>query len=66
MQGNDINFGKEPGDALYLPHEMPHAVFNLDDTVALTENYLFKGWHNLKKKLKESYHGRTTTPRYVH
>ena len=49
MQGNDINFGKEPGDALYLPHEMPHAVFNLDDTVALTENYLFKGWHNLIK-----------------
>jgi len=36
-----IEFVQEPGDALYLPHGMPHAVYNLDDTVALTENYLF-------------------------
>ena len=27
---------------------MPHAVFNLDDTVALTENYLFMGWLNIQ------------------
>ena len=27
---------------------MPHAVFNLDDTVALTENYLFMGWFNIQ------------------
>ena len=38
---------KEPGDALYLPHGMPHAVYNLDDTVALTENYLFMGWQSV-------------------
>ena len=39
---------KEPGDALYLPHGMPHAVYNLDDTVALTENYLFMGWQSVQ------------------
>ena len=38
---------QEPGDALYLPHGMPHAVYNLDDTVALTENYLFMGWQSV-------------------
>ena len=26
---------------LYLPHGMPHTIHNVDDNVALTENYLF-------------------------
>ena len=34
---------------------MPHAVFNLDDTVALTENYLFMGWFNIQYSISSSW-----------
>ena len=30
-----------PGESIYLPFEMPHTVHNLEDNVAVTENYLF-------------------------
>ena len=32
---------QEPGDVLYLPHGFPHTVHNVDDNIALTNNYLF-------------------------
>ena len=32
---------QEPGDVLYLPHGYPHTVHNVDDNIALTNNYLF-------------------------
>jgi len=38
---NVLEFVQEPGDVLYLPTGMPHSIFNIDDNVALTENYLF-------------------------
>ena len=34
----EVNLG--PGETLYLPSGVPHAVFNLEDNVSLTENYL--------------------------
>jgi hypothetical protein len=36
-----VEFVQQPGDVLYLPNGMPHTIFNIDDNVALTENYLF-------------------------
>ena len=30
-----------PKEAIYMPHGLVHAVLNVDDTVAITENYLF-------------------------
>merc|ERR1740128_1504909 len=36
-----VQFVQQPGDVLYLPNGMPHTIFNVDDNVALTENYLF-------------------------
>ena len=30
-----------PKEAIYLPHGLVHSVINIDDTVAITENYLF-------------------------
>ena len=32
---------QEPGEVLYLPHGYPHTVHNVDDNIALTNNYLF-------------------------
>ena len=34
----EVNLG--PGETLYLPSGFPHAVFNLEDNVSVTENYL--------------------------
>jgi len=36
-----IEYVQEPGEVFFLPNGMPHTVFNIDDNVALTENYLF-------------------------
>ena len=36
-----IEFVQLPGDVLYLPQGMPHTVHNVDDNIAITENYLF-------------------------
>eukprot|EP00088_Acartia_fossae_P008738 TRINITY_DN14196_c0_g1_i2.p1 TRINITY_DN14196_c0_g1~~TRINITY_DN14196_c0_g1_i2.p1 ORF type:complete len:288 (+),score=38.92 TRINITY_DN14196_c0_g1_i2:56-919(+) len=36
-----IQFIQRPGEVLYLPNKMPHTILNLEDNVALTENYLF-------------------------
>ena len=32
---------QRPGDVLYVPHGLPHAVHNLETNVALTKNQLF-------------------------
>ena len=32
---------QEPGEVLYLPHGYPHSIHNVDDNIALTNNYLF-------------------------
>ena len=32
---------QHPKEAIYMPHGLVHAVLNVDDTVAITENYLF-------------------------
>ena len=32
---------QEPGEVLYLPHGYPHTIHNVDDNIALTNNYLF-------------------------
>lgn len=29
-----------PGDLIYLPHDVVHAVLNLDENVAVTENFM--------------------------
>ena len=29
-----------PGETLYLPTSIPHAVANLEDNISITENYL--------------------------
>lgn len=34
-------FVQGPGDSLYLPHGMGHAILNIRDNVAVTENFLF-------------------------
>ena len=36
-----LEFVQLPGEVLYLPYQMPHTIFNIDDNIALTENYLF-------------------------
>ena len=36
-----IQFVQRPGEAVFLPSGMPHAVLNLRDGVAVTTNHLF-------------------------
>ena len=36
-----MEFVQLPGDVLYLPQGMPHTIHNIDDNIAVTENYLF-------------------------
>ena len=36
-----LEFVQLPGEVLYLPQGMPHSIHNIDDNIALTENYLF-------------------------
>ena len=36
-----IEFVQGPGEAIYLPHGVAHSVLNLEDNVAVTENFLF-------------------------
>jgi hypothetical protein len=36
-----VEFVQKAGEVLYLPHGMHHAIHNLEDTAAVTENYLF-------------------------
>ena len=36
-----MEFVQRPGEALYLPHGRVHAVLNIRDNVAVTENFLF-------------------------
>ena len=30
-----------PGETMYMPHAVPHAVYNLDETIAVGDNPLF-------------------------
>ena len=36
-----MQFVQRPGEAVFLPSGMPHAVLNLGDSVAVTRNHLF-------------------------
>ena len=36
-----MQFVQRPGEAVFLPSGMPHAVLNLRDSVAVTRNHLF-------------------------
>ena len=36
-----LEFIQKPGEAVYLPHGVVHAVLNIEDNVAITENFLF-------------------------
>ena len=36
-----IQFVQRPGEAVFLPSGVPHAVLNLGDSVAVTRNHLF-------------------------
>ena len=32
---------QRPGEAIFLPHGVAHSVLNIQDNVAVTENFLF-------------------------
>ena len=36
---------QEPGQVLYIPQGLPHAIHNLDNNIALTRNQLFSVGH---------------------
>ena len=31
---------QKPGEVIYVPHNMPHAILNLDENLSVTENFL--------------------------
>ena len=36
-----IEFVQGPGEVIFLPHGLTHAVLNIHDNVAYTENFLY-------------------------
>ena len=46
-----VEFLQRPGDTLYLPPRMAHAILNLEENISLTENYF------LADSLEELIHG---------